>query len=68
MVCDQSKAVELIQVAYEIDSVKAYVRETSSLIKASAALLLQRDGSFVTFFYKKFGGFNYSLYFCSVNQ
>ena len=38
VVCDQSKAVELIQVAYEIDSVKAYDRETSSLIKASAAL------------------------------
>ena len=38
VVCDQNKAVELIQVAYEIDSVKAYDRETSSLIKASAAL------------------------------
>ena len=42
VVCDQSKAVELIQVAYEIDSVKAYVRETSSLIKASAALSCNR--------------------------
>ena len=38
VVCDQNKAVELIQVAYDIDSVKAYDRETSSLIKASAAL------------------------------
>ncbi len=42
VVCDQSKAVELIQVAYEIDSVKAYNRETSSLIKASAALSCNR--------------------------
>lgn len=42
MVCDQSKTVELIQVAYEIDSVKAYDRETSSLIKASAALSCNR--------------------------
>ena len=38
MVCDQNKAVELIQVAYEIDSPKAYDRETSSLVKASDAL------------------------------
>lgn len=42
VVCDQSKAVELIQVAYEIDSVKAYDRETSSLIKASATLSCNR--------------------------
>ena len=42
VVCDQSKTVELIQVAYEIDSVKAYDRETSSLIKASAALSCNR--------------------------
>ena len=42
VVCVQSKAVELIQVAYEIDSVKAYDRETSSLIKASAALSCNR--------------------------
>ena len=42
VVCDQSKAVELIQAAYEIDSVKAYDRETSSLIKASAALSCNR--------------------------
>lgn len=38
VVCEQSKAVELIQVAYDIDSAKAFERETSSLIKASAAL------------------------------
>lgn len=38
VVCDQNKAVELIQVAYEIDSPKAYKRETSSLVKASEAL------------------------------
>jgi predicted AAA+ superfamily ATPase len=38
VVCDQDKAVELIQVAYEIDSAKAYDRETSSLVKASDAL------------------------------
>lgn len=42
VVCDQSKTVELIQVAYEIDSVKAYDHETSSLIKASAALSCNR--------------------------
>lgn len=35
VVCDQSKTVELIQVAYEIDCPKAYDRETSSLVKAS---------------------------------
>ncbi|MBO7067966.1 MAG: ATP-binding protein [Bacteroidaceae bacterium] len=38
VVCDQNKAVELIQVSYEIDSPKAYERETSSLVKASDAL------------------------------
>lgn len=38
VVCDQDKAVELIQVAYEIDSPKAYDREISSLVKASDAL------------------------------
>lgn len=38
VVCNQDKAVELIQVAYEIDSPKAYDRETSSLVKASDAL------------------------------
>ena len=39
VVCDQDKAIELIQVAYEIDSQKAYDRETSSLVKASETLL-----------------------------
>ena len=38
VVCDKNKAVELIQVAYEIDSQRAYNRETSSLVKASVAL------------------------------
>ena len=38
VVCNQNKAEELIQVAYDIDSDKAFKRETSSLIKASAAL------------------------------
>ena len=38
VVCDQNKAVELIQVAYEIDSPKAYDREISSLVKASGTL------------------------------
>ena len=35
VVCDKNKAVELIQVAYEIDTQRAYDRETSSLVKAS---------------------------------
>lgn len=38
VVCNQDKAIELIQVAYEIDSPKAYDRETSSLVKASETL------------------------------
>lgn len=38
VVCDKNRAVELIQVAYEIDSRRAYHRETSSLVKASVAL------------------------------
>ncbi len=42
VVCDQKKAVELIQVAYEIDSQKAYDREISSLVKASDALSCSR--------------------------
>ena len=36
------KAVELIQVAYEVDSQRAYDRETSSLVKASDALSCKR--------------------------
>jgi len=42
VVCDQNKAVELIQVAYEIDSERTFDRETSSLIKASNALSCNR--------------------------
>ena len=38
VVCNQDKAVELIQVAYDIDSPKTFKRETSSLVKASIAL------------------------------
>ena len=38
VVCDKNKAVELIQVAYEIDSLRAYDRETSSLLKISNIL------------------------------
>ena len=42
VVCDKGKALELIQVAYDIDSPKTYERETSSLIKASNALRCDR--------------------------
>lgn len=42
VVCDQSKVVELIQVAYEIDSQRAYHRETTSLVKASEELSCNR--------------------------
>lgn len=35
VVCDQSQARELIQVAYDIDAPKTYSREVSSLVKAS---------------------------------
>ncbi len=38
VVCDKSKAIELIQVAYDIDAPKTYERETSSLVRASEAL------------------------------
>ena len=38
VVCNQDKPVELIQVAYEIDQEKTFKRETTALIKASAAL------------------------------
>lgn len=38
VVCNQDKAVELIQVAYDIDKEKTFNRETSSLVKASTAL------------------------------
>jgi hypothetical protein len=38
VVCNQDKVVELIQVAYDIDSEKTFNRETSSLLLASDAL------------------------------
>lgn len=38
VVCNQDKAVELIQVAYGIDNDKTYNREMSALVKASTAL------------------------------
>ena len=38
VVCNQDKPIELIQVAYDIDLEKTFKRETSALIKASAAL------------------------------
>lgn len=38
VICNQNKAVELIQVAYDIDAEKSFDRETSSLVKASVAL------------------------------
>ena len=38
VVCDKGTTLELIQVAYEIDSPKTYERETSSLVKASETL------------------------------
>ena len=38
VVCNQNKTVELIQVAYDIDNVKTYNREVSSLINASTLL------------------------------
>ena len=42
VVCDKSKTVELIQVAYDVDSPRAYDRETSSLVKASDTLSCNR--------------------------
>ena len=38
VVCDKNQALELIQVAYEIDSAKSWSRETSSLVQISDAL------------------------------
>lgn len=38
VICDKNKALELIQVSYDIDSPKAYNRETSALIVASEPL------------------------------
>lgn len=42
VVCNQDKAVELIQVAYDIDNDKTFNRETSSLLKASTALRCEK--------------------------
>lgn len=38
VVCNQNRAEELIQVAYDIDNIKTFNREASSLVKASSAL------------------------------
>jgi hypothetical protein len=38
VVCDKDKAIELIQVAYEIDTPRSFARETSALIQAAAPL------------------------------
>ena len=38
VICNQDRAIELIQVAFDISSPKAFQRETSSLIKASGEL------------------------------
>ncbi|MBR5215563.1 MAG: ATP-binding protein [Bacteroidales bacterium] len=38
VICNQNKAIELIQVAYEIDNTKTFNREVSSLINASETL------------------------------
>ncbi|MBQ8702141.1 MAG: DUF4143 domain-containing protein, partial [Prevotella sp.] len=42
VICDKGKTLELIQVAYDIDSPRTYERETSSLAKASEALHCDR--------------------------
>lgn len=42
VICDKNKSLELIQVAYEIDSPKALMRETSALIAASGPLRCER--------------------------
>ena len=38
VVCNQNRAEELIQVAYDIDNAKTFNRETSSLVKTSSTL------------------------------
>jgi hypothetical protein len=38
VVCNQSRVIELIQVAYDIDNEKTFKRETTSLLQASEAL------------------------------
>ena len=42
VVCNQDKAVELIQVAYDIEGEKTFKRETDSLIRASSVLRCDR--------------------------
>ena len=42
VVCNQDKAVELIQVAYDIDTEKTFKRETSALVNASSSLRCDR--------------------------
>ncbi len=42
VVCNQDKAVELIQVAFDIDNEKTFKRETASLVNASARLRCDR--------------------------
>ena len=38
VICNQNKPVELIQVAYDIENIKAYNREITSLVKSADAL------------------------------
>jgi predicted AAA+ superfamily ATPase len=38
VVCEQGRVIELVQVAYEIDSPKTFRRETEALLQASAKL------------------------------
>lgn len=38
VICDRSKAIKLVQVAYDIDTEKTFMRETSALLTASATL------------------------------
>lgn len=38
IVCDKDQVLELIQVAYEIDTPKSYNRETSALVQAAGPL------------------------------
>lgn len=42
VVCNQDKAVELIQVTYDIDNEKTFKRETSALVNASSSLRCDR--------------------------
>ncbi|MEE1081073.1 MAG: DUF4143 domain-containing protein [Bacteroidales bacterium] len=42
VICDKNKSLELIQVAYDIDSPKALMRETSALVAASGPLHCER--------------------------